>query len=99
MSMPIRLLQEFIKQDVKSPVPRTRGDEIAVYISTWLNTPVPWYSMVLGMLLLRRGHPVHFIWDDLRDPFLPADGRQLNEIGEALQLLSRRGIAFYRLSA
>jgi hypothetical protein len=99
MSMPIRLLQEFIKQDVKCPVPRTRGDEIAVYISTWLNTPVPWYSMVLGMLLLRRGHPVHFVWDDLRDPFLPADERQLNEINEALQLLSRRGIAFYRLSA
>ena len=44
MSMPIRLLLEFIKQDVKSPVPRTRGDEIAIYISTWLNTPVPWYD-------------------------------------------------------
>ncbi|MFV0348814.1 MAG: hypothetical protein ACK5JO_09525 [Halodesulfovibrio sp.] len=98
MTMPIRPLQEFIKDDRRSPGSCSRGEEIAIYISTWVNTPVPWYSIVLGMLLYRRGYAVHFVWDDLPDSFQPADERQMLEIAEALMLLSRRGLRFYRVS-
>ncbi|MGX7949739.1 hypothetical protein [Oleidesulfovibrio alaskensis] len=98
MSMPIGLLREFIMEDLRAKPGVRRNEEIAVYISTWLGTPVPWYSMIIGVLLHRRGYSVRFVWDDLYDPLQPTDIVHNEEIAEALLLLSSRGLRTDKLS-
>ncbi|HSX54899.1 MAG TPA: hypothetical protein VLG14_06350, partial [Sphingomonas sp.] len=45
-----------------------RGDGISVcvVISPWLGTPVPWYSLAVGLLLAGDGAKVTFVVDDQR---------------------------------
>jgi hypothetical protein len=95
MYPPTYLIKEFI-QEWKHPLISGTKSEIAIYIHSWLGTAVPWYSIILGILLLRRGHPIHFIWDDMT--VAPGEYQTVNTIYEVLHLLQRNGIPFYRLS-
>ena len=40
------------------------GEDVGVVVLPWVATPVPWFSIALGIALLRRGRRVVFIWDD-----------------------------------
>lgn len=40
------------------------GQPIGVVVTPWVATPVPWFSIALGIGLARRGGNVVFIWDD-----------------------------------
>lgn len=44
---------------------KVSGEPFAVLITPWLGTAVPWYSIVVGLLLAGRGSEVVFIFDDL----------------------------------
>ena len=46
--------------DPRTPV----GLRIAVVITPWLDTSVPWFTMAMGLLLARQGNQVHFLVDD-----------------------------------
>lgn len=41
---------------------------VGVVISPWVSTPVPWYSIMLGIGLARRGRKVVLLWDDIGFP-------------------------------
>ena len=41
-----------------------RDGTVGVVVAPWFSTPVPWYSLMLGIGLARRGRDVTVIWDD-----------------------------------
>lgn len=43
----------------------TDHKSFAILVTPWLNTLVPWYSIMVGVLLAARGTAVVFIFDDL----------------------------------
>jgi hypothetical protein len=52
---------------VRQAPPATTGADApraAVIITPWFGSPVPWFSMAMGLLLAGRGHRVTFVLDD-----------------------------------
>lgn len=49
---------------LKATNPTGTGQPVGVVVVPWVSTPVPWFSVVLGLGLARRGANVIFIWDD-----------------------------------
>jgi hypothetical protein len=49
---------------VKSRSLTGRGQSVGVVVTPWVATPVPWFSIALGLALARRGANIRFIWDD-----------------------------------
>lgn len=58
-----RAFQEFLRQCDLADVHAT-GQDIGIVVLPWVSTPVPWFSVALGVALARRGRNVVFIWDD-----------------------------------
>ncbi|MES3023184.1 MAG: hypothetical protein V4857_16590 [Pseudomonadota bacterium] len=58
-----------------APRPAADARTIAVLVTPWLATVVPWYSIVVGVLLAARGARVVYVFDDL--PFSNAPKRAL----------------------
>jgi hypothetical protein len=64
---------------------KTSGTAVGVVVVPWVSTPVPWFSMALGIALARRGSNVVFIWDDSVFPLPSARLDRQNEwIGRIL---------------
>jgi len=63
----------------------------ATVITPWFGSPVPWFSMAVGLTMAARGHAVTFILDDL--PFGPVSRiwrLQLMAIRSVLSVVARR---------
>jgi hypothetical protein len=56
--------QKFLRQCDLAGVKGGTGQDVAVVVLPWAYTPVPWFSVALGLALARRGANVAFIWDD-----------------------------------
>ncbi len=56
--------QRFLRQYDFAGVKPGAGQDAAVVVLPWVSTPVPWFSVALGIALARRGANVTFIWDD-----------------------------------
>ena len=54
----------FLRQCEVAARPNGSGQPIGVVVMPWVATPVPWFSIALGIGLARRGGKVVFIWDD-----------------------------------
>ena len=68
-----RAFQRFIARSVPFPEPQA-GPPVGIVVSPWVATPVPWYSIAIGMGLARRGRRVTLIHDDtLTAPESPAE--------------------------
>lgn len=57
-------MRRFVRQAVSSALSGTEAPRAAAIITPWFGSPVPWFSMVVGLLLVRRGHRVTFVLDD-----------------------------------
>lgn len=55
------------------------GEEVGVVVVPWVATPVPWFSIALGLALAGRGRNVAFIWDDSTFPRPSEDLDRQNE--------------------
>ena len=69
------------RADGRWPVPADAGTAVVV-VTPWVSTPVPWYSVMLG-IGLRRRRPLVFVWDDTGFP-QPALESQQHAIGDVL---------------
>ncbi|WP_459789007.1 capsular polysaccharide export protein, LipB/KpsS family [Alteriqipengyuania sp. 357] len=69
-------------------IPQERnGPDAIVVVSPWLETPVPWITLALGLMMARRGAQVRFVIDDL-----PYGDRPLREkylLGIVRQVMQR----------
>ncbi len=45
-----------------------RPGRIGLVVTPWVNTPVPWYAVMLGIGLALRGREVTLLWDDSAFP-------------------------------
>ena len=57
----LRLVRGFNNQ----PVTDVKSKRFAILVAPWLGTDVPWFSLVFGLFLSRKGNEVNFIFDDL----------------------------------
>lgn len=65
----------------------------AVVITPWFGSPVPWFSLAVGLLLVAKGHVVTFVIDDM--PFGSTSlmwRLQLMAIRQVLAVVARRHI-------
>ncbi|MBU1004087.1 MAG: hypothetical protein KKE73_16360 [Proteobacteria bacterium] len=73
--------------------------KVGVLICPWANTPVPWYSITLALLLRRRGLHPYLIWDDLSFEQNAALVKHQNIIiSEVLDIMKTVGFDVVRLS-
>jgi hypothetical protein len=59
-----KAFRKFLRQCDFAGVKAGAGQDVAVVVLPWVSTPVPWFSVALGIALARRGANVAFIWDD-----------------------------------
>lgn len=75
-----------------------------IIIKSWYDNTVPWYILIIGLLMHRKGHNIEFVFDDIcnESDFLIEKGAtkiQNIAIKSVLESLNRKyGIAFYCLS-
>lgn len=56
-------MRRFVRQ-APAAVAGAEAPRAAVIITPWFGSPVPWFSMAVGLLLAGRGHRVTFVLDD-----------------------------------
>ena len=71
-----------------------QGNSISIVITPWQFTPVPWYSITIGILLAIKNKKVEFILDDLHiDDIIKgiplADVIQIKEIKKVLKIVEK----------
>jgi len=75
--------QRFLRQcdlaGLKASHAAPAGQPVGVVVMPWVTTPVPWFSIALGLGLARRGANVAFIWDD---SVFPVPSSQLDRENE-----------------
>lgn len=83
-------MRRFVREAPSAPA----GDDApraAAIITPWFGSPVPWFSMAVGLLLAGRGHRVTFVLDD---QLFGADSRiwrlQLTCLRAVLAVVGRR---------
>jgi len=47
------------------PTRKSTNKKIGIVVTPWQFTPVPWFSIVLGLIYRSKGYDVCLIWDDL----------------------------------
>jgi hypothetical protein len=90
-----RYLDRYDALDVTVP-PRPGAGTVSLVVAPWVFTPVPWYSVMLGIGLARRGRPFELIWDDTGFPE-PRVAEQNRVIGEVLRDVAR-SVTVHRVS-
>jgi len=55
---------------------------VGVVVMPWVSTPVPWYAIMLGIGLSRRGRSVVLIWDDtaFSERYVEAQNRTIRKV-------------------
>src|SRR5690606_28961420 len=76
--------------------PRPGAGTVALVVAPWVLTPMPWYAIMLGIGLARRGRPFELIWDDSGFPE-PRVAEQNRVIGNVLRGVGR-SVTVQRLS-
>lgn len=56
--------QKFLRKCDLGGLKAGTGQAVAIVVLPWVSTPVPWFSVALGVALARRGVDITFIWDD-----------------------------------
>ncbi len=83
-------MRRFVRQAPSAPA-GTEAPRAAAIITPWFGSPVPWFSMAVGLLLASRGHRVTFVLDD---QLFGADSRiwrlQLSCLRAVLAVVGRR---------
>ncbi len=77
------VFERYLKRlDPPASASRT-ASKIGVVVVPWVNTPVPWYAIMLALGLARRGREVVILWDDTGFPEREI-GRQNRVVGKVL---------------
>ena len=90
-----RVFLGYLKRWKALPVANGHRGPAAVVIMPWVETPTPWYSIMIAIGLVRRGRNVVLIWDDTGFPQRGlttqnrAIGRVLAYVGRALRRFVR----------
>lgn len=61
----LSLVDQADEHNSRNPVPNTQARVVGIVVNAWLTTWVPWYSVILGLVMSTRGNKVVFIFDDL----------------------------------
>jgi hypothetical protein len=92
-----RYLERFALPQVGGDRPlRTAEGAVGIVVTPWFSTAVPWYSLMLGIGLARRGRKVILLWDDTRFPQRSVD-EQNRAIADVLSVV-RGAIPVLRLT-
>ncbi len=83
-----RYLERFVPEGA-APAADPRRGTVALVVVPWVGTPVPWYSIMLGIGLARRGRPVVLVWDDTGFPE-PRLAEQADAIAGVMTPAARR---------
>lgn len=102
----LKFIQSFIQfkkflKNVNISSKETEGNFKNTYIilvAPWLLTSAPWFSIATALLLLKRGHKIQFLIDDLQFDNSTDHKLQLNLISKALSSLSKLAIKVEKLS-
>ncbi len=84
-------MRRFVRQAPPPPPAGADAPRAATIITPWYGSPVPWFSMAVGLLLAYRGYRVTFVLDD---QLFGADSRiwrlQLSCLRAVLAVVARR---------
>jgi hypothetical protein len=70
--------------------PKSGQSSALVFVSPWMGTAVPWYSIVFGLLYQRRRAVVTLLFDDLPHPNPVEAPEQIGHIEGVLKSLGKR---------
>lgn len=61
------LFQRLLERSHLEMLPPALPDrsQLGIVITPWVNTPVPWFSITLGLLARKKGWPVLYVWNDM----------------------------------
>ena len=76
------------RADLPPPPGSQRTGRIGLVVTPWVNTPVPWYAIMLGIGLALRGREVTLLWDDSAFPERERE-RQQQSIAKVLAVAER----------
>lgn len=63
-----RFFLGYLKRWGALPAANGHREPVAVVIMPWVETPAPWYAIMLAIGLVRRGRDVVLVWDDTGFP-------------------------------
>lgn len=87
----LQLARESIAWNARQPSAQTPAHTLGIVVNVWLATWVPWYSIVMGLVLSTRGNKVVFIFDDAQFGDAPVGSAFIRwQIARVLRVLRSR---------
>lgn len=67
---------------------------IGILVTPWLGTPVPWYSLIIGVLLRYKGHGVTFFINDMwiSNEYSIPYGKYIQQCKEIIKVINKNQI-------